>query len=252
MIDWNLIKMDERSAHLHQAIEEVLLDKVSSGDRDPTMRIWEDIDENIMLGRFQSVENEVYLDKVKRDGLKVSRRITGGGAMYTEPGCQITYSLYLPEKLIESDSIEDSYKELDKFAVRALRDLGFEASYQPINDIVSPNGKIGGSAQTRKNGAVLHHTRIAYKMNVENMIKYLRIGEEKIKDKAIKSAKKGVNPLHTQDPSINRSEIINKLIKTFSKEKNISTDKVSDEELKSAEDLVQEKFSTEDWLYQFK
>lgn len=251
MDEWNLINMDKRSAHMHQAIEEVLLDEVGSGERKPTLRIWDDKDENIMLGRFQSVENEVYLEKVKRDDLKVSRRITGGGAMYTEPGCQITYSLYLPEDLIQSDNIKDSYKELDIFAINALRELGYDASHQPINDIVSPDGKIGGAAQTRKNGAVLHHTRIAYKMNVESMVEYLRIGEEKIKDKAIKSAEKGVNPLYKQDPSINRSEVIDKLIEKFSENKKVSDDQISKEELASAEELVENKFSTDEWLFQF-
>ena len=38
----------------------------------------------------------------------------------------------------------DSYEFLDRWVIQALHDLGVGASYEPINDLVSLGGKIGG------------------------------------------------------------------------------------------------------------
>lgn len=250
-VEWRLIEMEERPPHFQQAIEEVLLKRVSSGQRKPTIRFWEDSREHIMLGRFQSVRNEVREEKARKDGVEIARRITGGGAMYTEPRSQITYSLYLPEHMLESNSIQESYLELDNFAVKGLKRLGYDVYYQPVNDICSGKGKIGGAAQTRYDGAVLHHTRITYKMNVEKMVRYLRIGEEKIVDKAIESAEKRVNPLYDQDSEIGRLEVISGLIDSFSEGKVVKGERITREEKEAAEKLVEEKFGTRSWIYRF-
>src|SRR6266513_2495323 len=68
----------------------------------------------------------------------------------------------------------------------------------PLNDIASAEGKIGGAAQARKPGVVLHHTTIAYEMNPDEMLRVLRIGREKLSDKGIASANKRVSPLRRQ------------------------------------------------------
>jgi lipoate-protein ligase A len=55
--------------------------------------------------------------------------------------------------------------------------LGIAATYQPINDITSPAGKIAGAAQKRfTGGAVLHHVTMAYDMDAAKMLEVLRIG----------------------------------------------------------------------------
>ena len=46
-----------------------------------------------MIGSFQSYRNEIDPDGAARHGIGVVRRISGGGAMFMEPGNCITYSL---------------------------------------------------------------------------------------------------------------------------------------------------------------
>ena len=69
-------------------------------------------------------------------------------------------------------SFADSYAFLDDWVLVALRSLGIEASYQPLNDITSPSGKIGGAAQKRLgNGRrVLHHVTMSYDMDGDKMV----------------------------------------------------------------------------------
>ena len=80
-------------------------------------------------------------------------------------------------------SFPESYAFFDAWVVEALRELGVDAWYAPLNDITSTGGKIGGAAQARRGGAVLHHTTMAYQMNMPLMLQVLRIGQEKLSDK---------------------------------------------------------------------
>ena len=54
------------SAHMHMALDEVLLEQVTSGKRPPTMRLWRWIERALVIGSHQSVANEVDLDLRKR------------------------------------------------------------------------------------------------------------------------------------------------------------------------------------------
>ena len=54
----------------------------------------------MIIGSFQSLRNEVDPEGARRHGVDVVRRISGGGAMFVEPGNTITYSLSVPEALV--------------------------------------------------------------------------------------------------------------------------------------------------------
>src|SRR5215207_6046451 len=178
--DWKLPMTTADSSHSQ---------KRSVGRRKPTLRFWEWDESAVVIGSFQSVKNEVDPDGAERYGFEVVRRISGGGAMMMERGNVVTYSLYVPAELVQGMSFADSYAYLDEWVIIALRSLGIEATYQPLNDITSPSGKIGGAAQKRfGNGGVLHHTTMSYDMDGEKMVQVLRIGREKLSDKGITSA----------------------------------------------------------------
>ncbi|HET8984847.1 MAG TPA: lipoate--protein ligase family protein, partial [Trueperaceae bacterium] len=196
--EWRLIRDEPTAPRLHMAIDEVLTQAVGEGKRPPTLRIWEWSSNAVILGRFQSVRNEVDPDGAAKNGMTIARRITGGGAMLIEPQNAITYSLYAPESLVKGMSFIDSYAFLDQWVLAALNSLGINAHYQPINDITSDKGKIGGAAQTRRTGAVLHHVTMAYDMNPSVLLEVLRIGREKLSDKGSVSANKRVAPIRQQ------------------------------------------------------
>jgi len=231
------------------ALDEVLTDRVGSGLREPTLRIWDWTEPAVVIGSFQSVRNEVDPEGAARHGFDVVRRISGGGAMLMEPGGIITYSIYAPIALVEGMSFADSYAFLDAWAVEALRSLGIDAEYRPLNDISSPKGKIGGAAQKRlASGGVLHHVTMSYDMDGAKLAEVLRIGREKLSDKGIASAAKRVDPLRAQT-GLAREEIVGRMIDTFRERHGLEEDALLPEELSAAERLVREKFATEAWTH---
>ncbi|NLG08901.1 MAG: lipoate--protein ligase family protein [Deinococcales bacterium] len=246
--DWQLIREGPRPPEMHMALDEVLTYEVGRGARPATLRIWEWTQNAVILGRFQSVRNEVDPDGAAKHGVKVVRRITGGGAMFTEPQNAITYSLYAPESLVKGLSFVDSYAFMDDWVLEALRSMGVEAVYKPINDISSAQGKIGGAAQTRRGGAVLHHVMAAYDMNPATMLEVLRIGREKLSDKGSTSANKRVTPLREQT-QMPRSAVLDRLVETFDRRYGLTEGAITAAELEAAERLARDKFLSDDWLY---
>ncbi|MEY2848377.1 MAG: hypothetical protein RI885_1042 [Actinomycetota bacterium] len=252
--EWKLIHGDAYPPVLQMALDQVLADEVGAGRRAPTLRIWEWNEPGVVIGSFQSVKNEVDLENAAKYGFDVVRRISGGGAMFMEAGTVITYSIYAPADLVQGMTFADSYAFLDEWVIIALKSLGIDASYQPLNDITSPTGKIGGAAQKRISGgsadagAVLHHVTMSYDMDGDRMVEVLRIGREKMSDKGTKSAAKRVDPLRSQT-GLSRAEIIERMEQTFTKLHGSTPDDVTLDELAAAQKLVAEKFGTEEWLH---
>ena len=138
---------------------------------------------------------------------------------------------------------------LDDWVLQALRSLGVEATYQPLNDIASPEGKIGGAAQKRlANGGVLHHATLSYDMDGEVMTQVLRIGREKLSDKGTVSAAKRVDPLRRQT-GLPRAEIIERFKDTFTTLYGAAPGRIGDDEYAEAQELVATKFATDAWLH---
>lgn len=247
--DWRLIDGPPQSELMHMALDEVLANEVAAGRRPPTVRFWQRTEPAVIIGSFQSVSNEVDMDAASRLGVHVARRITGGGAMFVEPGSFVTYSIYAPDRLVAGLSTVESYEFLDAWAVDALREMGLDARFQPINDIVSASGKIGGAAQKRfRSGVVLHHTTMSYDMDTTRMMQVLRIGREKLRDKGVTSAAKRVDPLR-RHTGLERTEVIRRMQETFRTQHGATDDTLTGAELAAARRLVDEKFDTHAWLY---
>jgi lipoate---protein ligase len=244
---WQLIRDTPRRPQSHMALDEVLLNAVAAGERPPTLRMWEWAASAVVIGRFQSLRNEVDPEGAERHQIQVVRRITGGGAMFIEPGNTITYSLYAPDALVAGMSTVESYAFLDQWVLRALRDLGVEAWYQPINDITSAQGKIGGAAQMRRGRAVLHHATMAYDIDSAKMVEVLRIGREKLSDKGTASAAKRVDPLRRQT-GLERGAIIDQFIATFRESYGLSDSALTSDEEEATARLIESKFGTDSWL----
>jgi lipoate-protein ligase A len=245
---WEIIPPSVLPTQLNVALDEVLTEEVGAGRRNPTLRFWDWKEPSVVIGSFQSLRNEVDPAGVDRFGINVVRRVSGGGAMFMEAGNCITYSLYLPQSLVDGMSFADSYPFLDSWVMAALESLGIRAFYVPLNDIATSQGKIGGAAQKRlSNGGMLHHVTMSYDIDADKMVQVLRIGKEKLSDKGTASAKKRVDPLRRQT-GLSRADIVERMSETFAQRYRATTSALSSGELAEARLRVGSKFGTRAWL----
>ncbi|TMD20368.1 MAG: hypothetical protein E6I98_05080 [Chloroflexi bacterium] len=107
-LEWELIPSSGHSAHMHMALDEVLLDRVIARVRKPAVRFWSWVEPALVIGSHQSVMNEIELVSARRLGFTVTRRMSGGGTMICEPGRTITYSMYLPDSAVKELSFRQS------------------------------------------------------------------------------------------------------------------------------------------------
>jgi lipoate-protein ligase A len=246
---WNIIAPTVLPTHLNVALDEVLTEEVGAGRRNPTIRFWDWEEPSVIIGSFQSYRNEVDPAGVARHGITVVRRISGGGAMFMEAGNCITYSLYLPQTLVDGVSFADSYAFLDAWAMAALKQLGINAFYVPLNDIATDLGKIGGAAQKRlANGGMLHHVTMSYDIDADKMVDVLRIGKEKLSDKGTTSAKKRVDPLRRQT-GLARTDIVAAMMDVFAGRYGATPSEITAKEFETARERIAAKFGTEEWLH---
>lgn len=244
---WHLVHAGPQAPALHMALDDVMLDDVSAGRRPPTLRIWEWAGPAVVMGRFQSLRNEVDALAAHRLGIEVVRRISGGGAMFIEPGNTITYSIIAPMTLVDGMTFEQAYAFMDQWVIEALDTLGIKAWYQPLNDITSSAGKIAGAAQARRGGAVLHHVTMAYDIDAVRMLEVLRVGREKLSDKGTTSAQKRVDPLRRQT-GLPRDAVIERMIETFrNRHGGLVSHSLQVDELARAQALARDKFATPEW-----
>jgi lipoate---protein ligase len=238
-----MLELDLPSAS-HVALDEVLLDAVADGRRPPLLRFWGWTQPTLVLGSNQSVANELDLAAVERRGFSIVRRPSGGGTMLAEPGRTITWSVVTSLGPVQGMSFVESFAHLDRWAVDTLRSLGVDAGYRPINDIVSPHGKIAGAAQARRRGALLHHVTMAYSMDAALLTELIRIGRPAVSDRGVRSAEKKVSPLDTL-VEISRAEVVAALVARSG----AGPGRLDPAELEAAATLAAEKYAHREWIF---
>ncbi|MFP4423949.1 MAG: biotin/lipoate A/B protein ligase family protein [Candidatus Woesearchaeota archaeon] len=245
MESWRLIKSIETNGAMQMAIDEaILIERIKN--KVPTLRFFTWNPPCLTIGYFQNLEKEVNTGVAKELGIDVVRRYTGGGAVLHEK--ELTYSIAIPEKLVSKD-IKESYKIICNALIRGLSLLGLDCEFQPVNDIIVNNKKISGNAQTRKEGVILQHGTILLDVDVKKMFRLLKVSDEKIKDKMIKSVEERVTSLKEIETTTFEG-LRDALIKGFEEEFGITLeeDELTPEELSLADKLYREKYSTKEWM----
>ena len=244
---WRVIPLHTTNAAMAMAIDEAVSESVAAGKSPPTMRFWRWSPSAVSIGYFQGIEDEVNLDVCRNSGIDVVRRRTGGGAVYHDYNGEITYSVIGPQKIFPS-GIRESYGEICGWVIRGLADLGIEASFVPINDIIVGQRKISGNAQTRRDGILLQHGTILYDLDVETMFSLLKISKEKISDKMIKSVKERVTRV-LDYKIVSIEELYKSLLKGFTEDKDFSVGSLTSDEIRRANELADTKYSDKTWNF---
>jgi lipoate---protein ligase len=77
------------------ALDEALLEEAEAAAGPvETLRFWEPVQNMVVVGRSSYVDNEVHQDACRELGIPIFRRVSGGAAIVTGPGC-LMYSLVL-------------------------------------------------------------------------------------------------------------------------------------------------------------
>ncbi|MFL6479990.1 MAG: biotin/lipoate A/B protein ligase family protein [Nitrososphaera sp.] len=226
-------------AALNMAIDEVMIENVQET---PVLRIYGWSPVAVSIGYFQSMKEEVDLDKCNQIGVDVVRRLTGGGAVLHES--ELTYSFITKEY---PRNIMESYAWICEAVVMSLHRMGFDARFVPLNDIVIADKKVSGNAQTRRNGILLQHGTLLLGVDVAKMFSVLRVPSEKLRDKIIKDAKERVTSL--TGTTFDELSLSLKTSFAIKFDANLVADNMSTEEINRARWLAEQKYRSKEWNF---
>ncbi|MBU0757938.1 MAG: lipoate--protein ligase family protein [Nanoarchaeota archaeon] len=242
---WRLIIDRTRDAYTNMAIDYALLKL----NKVPTVRFYMWSPPAVSIGYFQSLAEEIDLDRCKKLGVDYVRRITGGGAVFHD--AELTYSITINEdNEYISKGINESYQEICGAIIKGLSNLDIKADYVPLNDLIVNGKKISGCAQTRKEKTILQHGTLILDVDVEKMFSILLVPNEKIRDKMISSVKERVTSLKNElGRDIGFAELSQAFKKGFEEYFNIEFTEqgLTEEELGLAEEIRKDIFAKESW-----
>ena len=201
---------------------------------------------SIIIGRHQNANAEINIPYVKEKGIKVVRRISGGGAVFHDLG-NINFTFIQGG----DDPKTIDFEKYTKPIVDALQKLGVSARLEGRNDLSIDGKKISGNAEHILKKRILHHGTLLFSAKMTDLSTALKVNLDKYRDKAVKSIRKRVTNIseNLKDP-MTVEQFIQYLISQMKEQyPNSLNFTFNDQDLNHINKMVEEKYHTWDWNF---
>jgi len=111
----------------------------------------------VVVGRSQSVRDEVREDLAEEWGATIARRMSGGGTVLHYPG-NLNVSVAVPVRG-RAASVSETFDFYGEVVCRGLRAVGVSA-HRSGTAILVAEAKVSGAAQARRAGGLLYHSTV--------------------------------------------------------------------------------------------
>lgn len=254
--DWRLISEEQWSGPMNMALDEVAARTAATGGP-RTLRVYQWSPSCLSLGYSQdpSTIDWVACEEVDLD---VTRRPTGGGAIYHDEYGDISYSVVAPADELPG-TLLDAYDILCEPLFMALASIGVDASYadserpgihhpacylrglHPAHDVVLGQQKLSGNAQYRQRDAVVQHGSLSYALDPERHL----LGFTDPPPVARFRERVGAV---TDAVDVSRAAVVNALEEAFTEWADARPGSWDSDELADAESLAASKYRDEGWV----
>jgi len=203
-------------------------------------------DNAIIVGKHQNTLSEINVDYVQEKGIKVVRRMSGGGAVYHDLG-NLNFTFTKTNK--QAGQVD--FHLYTQPIIDVLNELGVKAEFQGRNDLVIEGRKFSGNAEYILKNKVLHHGTILFSSHMPDISGALKVNPLKFKDKAVKSIPKRVTNVmdHLKEPiSLEdfTNRVMNHIINTHD---NCRPYSLTENDIKVINQIRDEKYSQWDWNF---
>ena len=197
----------------------------------------------VIIGKYQNTLAEINEKVVRENGIKVVRRLSGGGAVYHDLG-NLNFTFI-------ADAEETDELNMRMFClpiVKALAKLGVSAEINGRNDITIDGRKFSGNAQYIRSGRVMHHGTIMFDSDLDMMQKALQVDPSKIESKGSKSVRSRVTNIREhlrEDISLEefRALLLRSILEDYPGEEYV----FSAEDIRGIERLKKERYDNWEW-----
>ena len=181
-----LVDFNSLDACEHFALEYYLATERDLGET--ALLLWR-TEPTLMVGKYQNARLEINLPLARALGVKIVRRLSGGGTIYTDPGgWQFSF-------IDRGGGEEIQFESYIAPVVSALRAMGVPARFNGRNDLTVDGRKFSGNAQYRVAGTTVHHGSLLFDTDLARMEALTTPSEEKLRSKSIRSVRERVTNL---------------------------------------------------------
>ncbi len=235
------IRNDSHDPHHNLALEEYAFKNLEL--EESIILLWQNAP-SVIIGRYQNTVEEINSEYIKKNNIYVVRRITGGGAVYHDLG-NLNFSFIVKETQSDID-----FRKFTDPVIKALSEIGIEASHTGRNDIAIDGKKFSGNAQCHQRGKTLHHGTILFNSCLENVQAALNVKADKIESKGIKSVRSRVtNILDYLDKKVTLREFRDTLLNYLFECQPIREYILTAADKANIRRLMEEKYLTWEWNY---
>ena len=139
----------------NQAFEEFVFQTFREDD---VFLLWQNTPA-VIVGSYQNICREVHVETLRRLGIPIVRRMSGGGTVYHDLG-NVNYTY-----ITSQDGLVD-YDRCLQPVIEALNAIGVPARKNRTCDIAIGDRKISGSAQRAAGGRLLHHGTLLFQSDL--------------------------------------------------------------------------------------
>jgi len=196
----------------------------------------------VVIGKHQNPYKECNLPFMKAKNIVLSRRPTGGGAVYQDLG-NTCWSFLSPK-------FDPEYN--NKIIIDSLSTLGIKATATGRNDIEVNGKKVSGSAFRKAQNRSIHHGTMIMNVNMEHLVESLTVDTSKLIAKGVESVRSRVMNLNEANKLVNHDAFCDSIIKSFklihadAKVEEVNEDSLLNE---SEVRLRYNELSSHDWIY---
>ena len=230
---------DNTDPYHNLALEQYLTDTVPADTC--ILYLWQNR-HTVVIGRNQNAWQECRTALLEQDGGKLSRRLSGGGAVYHDMG-NLNFTFSLP-------TAEYDLHRQQRVIVEACRSLGIEASFSGRNDILAAGRKFSGNSFYHHNGCSFHNGTLLLSVDMANLGKYLTPSKVKLESKGVASVRSRVINLTELVPTLSVAQMADAMVKAAEKVYGLEAKTLSETDFDEAEiEKRYQRFSSFDWNY---
>ena len=233
------IESKNTNPYRNLAAEEYLTRHVCEGEC--VLFLWQN-EKSVVVGKNQNIYAECDLKAMGQDGVHPVRRLSGGGAVYHDPGnLNFSFCVRSGDYDIEGQS---------EVILKAVNALGADAHRTGRNDLTVDGKKFSGHAFYKSGDNCCHHGTLLIDTDPCAIEKYLTPDSEKLAIKGIKSVKSRVMNLSDIVPGINTGSLSEKLVQSFSDTFRLPIIRIEEDSLDAGELQKKENaFASEAFIY---
>jgi lipoate-protein ligase A len=253
MTRWRYLTGDGVEAAAGLGLDEALMSAHSrtSPDAPPVLRLYSYRNHAALCGRYQHLEAEISLEGCRRTGTSFNRRPTGGGAIVMGEG---QLGVAAVTRAPTARRPRDLMLHFSEGIVAGLAKLGIGAVFGGKNDLVVEGRKIAGlGLYLDSEGGLLFHSSVLAELDVAFMLQVLDIPAAKLGDKAVAAVEERVTTVTRETGQAWTGQALRDVVALGFCEAlgcDLAESEPTASEMTRTAELIESKYSTDDWLFQ--